>query len=104
MQNPTRFSLDWLAGQACLSPRQLERKFVERVGVGPKLFSRIARFHQAFLWKEAHSGTDWLSVAVRFGYTDFHHLFKDFREFAGVTPNSLLAEYALSPEKILRLA
>ena len=104
LQQPTRFSLDWLADQACLSPRQLERKFVERMGIGPKLFSRIARFHQAFMWKEANPQADWLTVAVNFGYTDFHHLFKDFKEFAGVTPNTLLLEHAQSPEKILRLA
>lgn len=104
LHNPNRFSLDWLADQACLSPRQLERKFVERLGIGPKLFSRISRFHKAFLWKEAHPQTDWLTVAVNFGYTDFHHLFKDFKAFAGVTPNTLLSEAALSPEKILRLA
>lgn len=47
---------------------------------------------------------DWLTVAVQFGYTDYHHLFKDFNQFAGVTPNTLLSEYAHSPEKILRLA
>ena len=104
LHNPTRFSLDWLADQACLSPRQLERKFVERMGIGPKLFGRITRFHKAFLLKEANPQADWLSVAVNFGYTDFHHLFKDFKEFAGVTPNTLLSEYALSPEKILRLS
>lgn len=104
LRQPTRFSLDWLADQSCLSSRQLERKFVERMGIGPKLFARISRFHQAFMWKEANPEADWLTVAVKFGYTDFHHLFKDFKEFAGVTPNTLLSEYALSPEKILRLA
>ena len=104
LHQPTRFSLDWLADQACLSTRQLERKFVERMGIGPKLFSRISRFHQAFMFKEANPQVDWLTVVVKFGYTDFHHLFKDFKEFAGVTPNTLLSQYALSPEKILHLA
>ncbi len=101
--NPSRFSLDWLADQACLSPRQLERKFVERLGIGPKLFSRISRFHQAFMFKEKHPHLDWLTVAVNFGYTDFQHLSKDIKEFAGVAPNTLLLEYALSPAKILEL-
>ena len=73
------------------------------MGIGPKLFSRISRFHQAFMWKEANLQADWFTIAVNFGYTDFHHLFKDFKEFAGVTPNTLLSEHALSPEKILRL-
>ena len=104
LHRPTHFSLDWAADQACLSPRQLERKFVERIGIGPKLFSRISRFHQAFMYKEARPHLDWLTVAVKFGYTDFQHLSKDVNQFAGVSPNSLLSEYAHSPEKILLLA
>ena len=39
-KNPT-VNLDYLAGQACLSYRQFERKFKERNGVSPKLFIRI---------------------------------------------------------------
>lgn len=35
--NPSRFSLDWLTKQSCLCPRQFNRKFIERIGVGPKL-------------------------------------------------------------------
>ncbi|MBD2705354.1 AraC family transcriptional regulator [Spirosoma sp. BT702] len=101
---PTRFSLDWLADQACLSPRQLERKFIERLGIGPKLFSRISRFHQAFMHKEMHPQLDWFTVAVNYGYTDFQHLSKDVNQFAGVAPNTLLSEYARSPAKILQLA
>lgn len=100
LQNPTRFSLDWLANQANLSPRQLECKFVERLGIGPKLYSRISRFHQAFTHKEKHPHLDWLTVAVNYGYTDFQHLFKDVKEFAGVAPNTLLAESALSVDKL----
>lgn len=103
LADPTRFSLDWLSNQSCLSPRQFQRKFKERMGVGPKLLSRIARFHGAFLYKETNPHADWLTVAVRFGYTDFHHLFKDFGEFAQATPNILLKQYAQSPEKILKL-
>ncbi|WP_162384742.1 helix-turn-helix domain-containing protein [Spirosoma endbachense] len=102
--NPTRFSLDWLASQACLSPRQVERKFVERMGIGPKLYCRIARFHQAFTYKSMHANLDWLTVAVKFGYTDFQHLSKDIKEFAGVSPNTLLSESALSPATMLGLA
>ena len=38
-----RQSVDQLARLACLSPRQLERKFLERVGVSPKFYGRVAR-------------------------------------------------------------
>ncbi|TVT41817.1 AraC family transcriptional regulator [Hymenobacter setariae] len=85
------FPLDHLAAEACLSPRQFERKFVERVGLNPKLFARIARFDRAFRLKERQPGLDWLAVAVRCGYYDYRHLVRDFREFAGVTPPQLLA-------------
>jgi transcriptional regulator GlxA family with amidase domain len=84
-------SLDHLAAEACLSPRQFERNFVARVGLSPKLFARIARFDQAFRLKEKLPDLDWLAVAVQCGYYDYRHLVRDFREFAGVTPPQLLA-------------
>jgi AraC-like DNA-binding protein len=84
-------SLDHLAAEACLSPRQFERNFVARVGLSPKLFTRIARFDRAFRLKEKLPDLDWLAVAVQCGYYDYRHLVRDFREFAGVTPPQLLA-------------
>jgi len=84
-------SLDNLAAEACLSPRQFERNFVARVGLSPKMFARIARFDRAFRLKERLPNLDWLAVAVRCGYYDYRHLVRDFREFAGVTPPQLLA-------------
>ncbi|RDB05970.1 AraC family transcriptional regulator [Runella aurantiaca] len=103
LANPTPFSLDWLANQANLSARQFERKFSERMGIGPKLYSRISRFYQAFQYKERHPGLDWLTVAVHFGYTDYYHLVKDFKQFANVTPNLMIKEYAKRPEIIVNL-
>ena len=103
LYNPTPFSLDWLANQANLSPRQFERKFNERMGIGPKLYSRISRFYQTFDYKEKHPAIDWLTVAVNFGYTDYNHLAKDFKQFTHVTPNLILKEYAQRPEIIVDL-
>jgi transcriptional regulator GlxA family with amidase domain len=103
LDNPIPFSLDWLAGQACLSPRQFERKFNERIGVGPKLYSRISRFFLAFRHKANHPGLDWLTVATHFGYTDYYHLAKDFKPFSGATPNLILDQHARRPEaKVVR--
>lgn len=103
LHNPTPFSLDWLANQANLSPRQFERKFSERMGIGPKLYSRISRFYQTFDYKERHPQIDWLTVAVQFGYTDYNHLAKDFKQFTHVTPNLILKEYAQRPDIIVNL-
>lgn len=94
-------SVDWLARQACLSPRQFNRKFTERIGVGPKLYSRLVRYHRAYLFKLAHPAIGWPRVAIESGYTDYQHLVRDFRQFTDATPQSWLQEDAASPEKVL---
>lgn len=101
--DPTRFSLEWLASQACLSPRQFNRKFTERMGIGPKFYSRLVRFYYAYLYKEANPDMDWFTVAINFGYNDYQHLVKDFKQFTQATPNLWIQEEGASPEKLLRL-
>jgi AraC-like DNA-binding protein len=100
---PSKFSLDYFAKEACLSHRQFNRKFTERMGVGPKLYSRIVRFDNAFRYKEKHPHADWLTIAVLFDYTDYQHLVKDFIEFTGVTPNFWMDENKYRPGIILGL-
>ena len=94
-----KFSLDWLARQACLCQRQFERKFKERLGVGPKTYSRIARLYQSYKMKVDHPGEDWLSIALACGYHDYQHLAKDYREFSNSTPSALFHENDKAPEK-----
>jgi AraC-like DNA-binding protein len=102
--DPNRFSLDWLANQACLSPRQFNRKFNERIGIGPKFYNRLVRFYYANLYKEANPDIDWLTVAIKFGYADYQHLVKDFKQFTDATPNLWRKEEDSSPEKRLNLS
>ena len=101
--SPSRFSLDWLAKESYLCPRQFNRRFTERMGVGPKLYSRIVRFYKAYQYKEAHSQEDWLKVALLFGYADYQHMAKDFKQFAHVVPNLWVDQDNQSPERILQL-
>ncbi|MFN8345296.1 MAG: helix-turn-helix domain-containing protein [Spirosomataceae bacterium] len=101
IEHPTRFSLDWLASQACWSPRQLERQFMERMGVSPKFLARISRFDKAFSLKQVNPSLDWLSIALQTGYNDYQHLVKDFKQFAGVTPNVMMEAEKNSPERVL---
>lgn len=93
-------SIDYLADQSCLSPRQFERRFRERIGMSPKLFSRISRFSQAFRLKDRYPQLDWLDVALQCNYYDFQHLVRDFREFADTTPTQLLHQEGLSLMKV----
>lgn len=79
-------SLDKLASDACLSVRQFERNFFERVGVSPKMYSRIVRFNKTLDYKRADPGSVWLDAAFASGYFDYSHLARDFKLFTGETP------------------
>jgi len=102
-QQPTAYSIEKLANFACLSVSQFERRFKQQIGISPKLFARINRFYKAFILKDQNPNLDWLSIALQTGYNDYQHLVKDFKQFAGATPNSLLQAHATAPERILGL-
>ena len=96
---PNNISLNWMAHESCLSQKQLERNFRERVGVNPKYFWRIIRFDRAFRLKNACPDKDWLSIALECGYYDYQHLVKDYKEFTGMSPAAFYFQDTQSPER-----
>ncbi|SFQ78994.1 helix-turn-helix domain-containing protein [Hymenobacter arizonensis] len=80
-----------VAAHACLSVRQFERRAHERLGLPPKLFSRLIRFSHAYKHKEGAPQTPWLDIAHRCGYFDQMHFIRDFKFFAGFPPGRLQA-------------
>jgi AraC-like DNA-binding protein len=103
LENPQEFNLEKTAKEACLSHRQFEKRFVQQIGITPKYYARICRFYKAYELKEHHPNLDWLSVAVQTGYNDYQHLVKDFKQFAGTTPNILIKESLNNPERKLSI-
>ncbi|HEX5151452.1 MAG TPA: helix-turn-helix domain-containing protein [Parafilimonas sp.] len=97
LQNPQAFNLEKTAREACLSNRQFEKRFEQLIGITPKYFARICRFYEAYVLKESHLELDWLSIAVQTGYHDYQHLVKDFKTFAGTTPNILIDQCSNNP-------
>ena len=81
--------MDHVAGLACLSFRQFERKCKEKIGIPPKLYARIARFSKAYRMKEINSKLSWTDLAHSCGYYDQMHMIRDFKEFTGVTPTAI---------------
>lgn len=69
-----------------LSARQLERKFREGIGVGPKKLNVISRFDAARRTLLFDRSADIMDVAFRYGYYDYSHFAKDFKKFLGCTP------------------
>jgi len=60
--------------------------FREQVGLTPKLFGRVRRFHALLGCIEKGLPVNWAELATDYGYFDQAHLIHDFRAFAGVTP------------------
>jgi AraC-like DNA-binding protein len=81
-------NIDQLAYDANMSIKTFERKFLQQIGLSPKLFARIVRFNKVINSKMQNPKQDWTSIAYDFGYYDQMHLIRDFKEFANDTPIS----------------
>lgn len=75
-----------------VSERHLRRVFREAVGVSPKTFAKLTRFHRALRAARDDDPPSWAAVAAHAGYYDQAHLIAEFRAIAGATPRALLHE------------
>lgn len=86
-----RVPLDELAAKVELSPRMLQRRFVEAVGVPPRTLASIIRFRRVFAALQAPDVANWTDAAQAAGYFDHPQMARDFRRFLGCTPSEFLA-------------
>jgi AraC-like DNA-binding protein len=77
-----------VAARVFLSERQLQRRFVEGVGYGPKTLQRILRFQRAVARLQSPDG-GLAGVAASAGYADQAHLSRESRRLAGLSPRQL---------------
>jgi AraC-like DNA-binding protein len=99
LQSHNAINIDALARAACLSARQLERNFKDRIGVNPKLYQRIIRFDKTFRLKNSQPHLDWLRIAMQQDYHDYQHLAKTYKEFTGYSPTAFHAIENDAPER-----
>jgi AraC-like DNA-binding protein len=74
-------SVDALSGACGVSARQLERQYLDAVGLSPKVFARIVRFQRAV--KGLKAGVPAAAVAASCGFADQSHLAREFHRIAG---------------------
>jgi len=85
-----RVSVTELASIACLGKKQFERIFGSCVGINPKEYARIVRFHKALsLMRRKPDTLDLTRIAYASGYADQSHFIREFKRFSGHTPSSL---------------
>jgi AraC-like DNA-binding protein len=96
-QRLTRADVNAVASDLGVSERHLRRVFRDAVGVSPKTFAKLSRFHRALRAARADEPANWASIAAAAGYYDQAHLIAEFRAISGVTPRALVTELRAAP-------
>lgn len=91
-----------LAYHTNMSLKTLERHFIEKVGVLPKVFARVKRLHHALSLMNRQKVPSWTTIAYECGYYDQNHFIKDFTSFTHQLPSAYIAkEYLLFNSMLL---
>lgn len=89
-----RISVESLAAQMHLSPRQLHRKFVDTFGVGPQTFIQKLRI-QAACEALQDSNSQIAEVASNLGFCDQSAFTQSFHRHMGITPRQYQVQFRL---------
>lgn len=84
-----------MAGAACLGERQFLRVFRRYIGIPPKQFIKLRRFHRTIQDMQLQSGQgraiDLLATVLRHGYYDLSHAALEFQQMGCVSPGQFRA-------------
>jgi AraC-like DNA-binding protein len=70
------------------SHRRFIALFRDATGLSPKRYARVLRFRRLVEAFNADPTRSWIDLALATGYSDQSHCIREFREFAGVTPQA----------------
>ena len=79
--------IEHIADRLQMTRQHLHRIFVDSVGLGPKAFSRVARFRRAMKLEQSgiHNA---VSIALMVGYADQSHIIREFQQIGGRSPRA----------------
>ena len=70
------------------SHRHFIARFRDATGLAPKRYARVLRFRRLLQAFAADPARPWTDLALDAGYSDQSHCSREFREFAGTTPQA----------------
>ncbi|UUN31497.1 helix-turn-helix transcriptional regulator [Streptomyces sp. FIT100] len=91
-----RYPVRQLADEAGWSHRQLERRFLQQVGLPPKSLAQVIRLQAAL--RHHRLGLTWADAAGAAGYHDQAHFTRSFKALIGCTPGRFSAITAEAKE------
>lgn len=92
VRNDGVVSIHRTAREFGVSQRQLERHFLQMVGVSPKFYSRIIRLQSLLAASQFQRSDDLCELALKYGYYDQSHFVREFSAFAGKSPTAFLRD------------
>ncbi len=78
--------MKYLLSKVNMCERNFERCFIEKIGISPKTFSRIARINKALRMIELMPNYTSRDITYQLNYTDPAHFSHDFKKISGKTP------------------
>jgi len=90
--------VEQLVREFAIGARQLQRLFVDFVGVTPKWVIQRYRLHEAAERIAAGASGDWARLALELGYADQAHFIRDFRKLVGRSPGEYARGLGGSPD------
>ena len=96
-------SLDSLAYNGNMSSRNFERRFIDEIGMPPKLYARIVRFYNAIENRMLHPEKSWTDITYENGYYDQAHFIREVKSFSSKTPEELFNYTPPPTEKFIEV-
>jgi AraC-like DNA-binding protein len=84
-----------LSREIGISQKQMERKFIEKVGPTPKQLAQLLKFRKLKEYLAQRKDQSLMNIAFDLEFTDHAHLTKFFKKFARVTPTEF--RYGIQP-------
>jgi AraC-like DNA-binding protein len=87
IKNKGRVLFKDLVGNYTIGQRHFQRKFFEKVGVGPKQYLRLKRISYICNLIQSNKKIDWQDLIYEGGFYDQSHFIKEFNDFLGTKPS-----------------
>lgn len=100
LRDPAAIRIEPLRRASGLGPTRFIARFEQHVGLTPKRFARVLRFHAMVRRIAAAPPADWALAAAEAGYADQSHCIHEFRQLAGMTPTAYAPLEPGQPEHV----
>jgi AraC-like DNA-binding protein len=90
-----KMGMEELVRRLGYSERQVERKYLEGLGLTPKEYQRVLRCRLITLRILNGDFQDWTQLAAEYRFADQAHMIREFKGFMGITPEKFRRKYSL---------